>query len=340
MRAFSRRLLLLALTAGWLPVAQAAPVVVRSVPLTEVLETSFYSAPASVVARNTPQVAAEISASVTALPVRVGDLVQPGDELAHLDCRRHESRLASARAAQARAETLQRLARRQLDRARNLQKNQSISDELLDQRRTELAVSEADALVARESAQQAELDVQDCVVRSPLAGVVSERLVSVGSHVTPGTVLIALIETVAPEVTVALRQDQLASFTAATERTFEHDGEVLPLALRSVLPAADTVSRTREARLTFTVTAAVPGTAGRVVWGSGQAMIPADYLVRRDGELGIFVLDGDRARFIALPGAQEGRSAASPALPEDLHLITEGRQRLSDAEPVQPVAGP
>jgi RND family efflux transporter MFP subunit len=312
---------------------------VRTVALGAVVETPMHSAPASVVARNTPQIAAEIAARVIALPVRVGDRVEPGDALARLDCRRHESLLDAARAALARAEAQQRFAQRQLNRARNLQKKKSISEELLDQRRTDLAVSQADTLGARETAEQAALDVEHCVARSPLAAVVSERLVSVGSHVTAGIPLVGLIETAAPEVTVALRQDQLPGFLAAADRAFEHNGESRPLTLRAVLPAADTITRTREARLTFAAETAIPGTAGRVVWRGGIASIPADYLVRRGGQLGIFVLDDDQANFVTIPSAQEGRAAPVQGLSADTRLITEGRQRLSHGDKVKRVDG-
>lgn len=331
--------LCLAIVLIWSAVAPAA-VPVRTVALGSVLETPVHSAPASVVARNSPQVAAEISARVMEIPVRVGDRVRPGDLLARLDCRRYESLLAAARAAQSRAETRYRLAQRQLNRARDLKKNNSISEELLDQRRTELGTSEADVRSAAEQAEQAALDVEHCSVRSPLAAVVSERLVSVGSHVTPGVSLLGLIETDRPEVSVELRQDQLTGFETTTARRFEFDGRSLPLEVRAILPAADTVTRTREARLDFTAESALPGTAGRVVWPGVAARIPADYLVRREGQLGIFVLDGELARFVTIPGAEEGRSAPAPALAPDTRLITEGRQRLSDGAAVQRADGP
>lgn len=331
----STRGLAFALAVFWTIGGHAEEVVnVRTTALGQVMETPVHSAPASVVARNTPQVAAEIAARVIALPVQVGDRVEPGDEIARLDCRRHESLLAAARAALARAEARQRFARRQLNRARNLQKKKSISEELLDQRRTDLAVNQADTLAAQETAEQAALDVDHCVVRSPLNAVVSERLVSVGSHVTAGVPLVGLIETIGPEVTVALRQDQLPGFEAAAVRTFEHNGEILPLTLRTVLPAADTITRTREARLGFAADAAIPGTPGRVVWRDRVASVPADYLVRREGRLGIFLLDGDRATFFAIPAAQEGRSAPVEGLSMQTRLITEGRQRLADGDRV------
>jgi hypothetical protein len=55
--------------------------------------------------------------------------------------------------------------------------------------------------------------------------------------------------------------------------------------------------------------------------------------MRRGGQLGVFVLETDRARFVALPGAEEGRPADS-TLPGATLLIDEGRQRLRDGDSV------
>ena len=109
----------------WIPAALAEPASIRTVPLGDVLDVAVYSAPATVEARNEPQIAAEIDTRVLALPVQVGDRVAAGDTLAVLDCRRYESRLGLARAELEVARSQQRFAREQLSRARNLKKNKS-----------------------------------------------------------------------------------------------------------------------------------------------------------------------------------------------------------------------
>ena len=63
-------------------------------------------------------------------------------------------------------------------------------------------------------------------------------------------------------------------------------------------------------------------------------MLPADYLVRRDGKLGVFILDGETARFHPLPQAEDGRPARIELDP-DTRLIGDGRQRLRDGDAVR-----
>lgn len=319
--------------------ARAEVVNVRSVALHSVLQNPVYSAPATVVARNSPQIAAEIAARVVAIPVQVGDRVKVGEKIAELDCSRFESALKSAEAALESSLARQRFADRQLQRARNLKAKKSISDETLDQRRTDLRTTQADLETSTESVRQAQLDKDHCEVRSPIEAVVRDRLISVGSYATPGAPMIELVEVTRQEVSAALRHDQLESFNAAADQLrFESNGILFPLTLRSVVAASDSLSRTREARLRFTRERAIPGTAGRVVWQSVDPAIPADYLVRREGQLGVFVAEGDTARFVPIPDAQEGRPAIA-ALPGETQLITEGRQRLQDGMRIHLIAG-
>ena len=58
-------------------------------------------------------------------------------------------------------------------------------------------------------------------------------------------------------------------------------------------------------------------------------MLPSNLISRRNGVLGVFVLDAGKARFEPLPGAQEGRPAQS-MLPASSRVITLGRERLQD----------
>lgn len=332
----SGRLSRLALLCGllWTSAAlAAAPVSVRTLPLSELLDEPIYSAPATVVARNEPRISAEIDARVTDLPVQVGDRISAGHTLARLDCRRYDSRLAVARAELQVTRAQRSHASAQLERARNLKKNKSISDELLDQRRTDLETRQAELTARQEAVKQAAIDVGHCDIQAPFDAVVMQRLVSVGTYVAPGTAIVGLLESAGQEVSAKLRESEINRLLEADELVFEVAAKRFPLRLRTVLPAMDTQTRTRETRLVFNGEVALPGTAGRLVWRGRRLLLPADYLIRRGGRLGIFVLREGRAHFVALPQAQEGQPSLVD-LPAELRLITDGRQRLSDGQEV------
>ncbi len=311
---------------------------VTVVPLEDVLQTPMYSAPASVVARNTPRITAEIAAAVTEIPVLVGDLVEQGTLLARLDCRRYEAQRDSAESALAQTKANRQFSARQLRRSEDLRRNKSISEELLDQRQTELAANETGEQSAAAALALADIDVDACELRAPLDAVVTATHASVGDYVTSGTPVLALSATSDQEVSVSLRADQITPFRNAPLRLFEHDGQVHELELRTIVPIFDSVSRTREARLTFRDAPAIPGTPGRVTWQGERMQIPAEFLLRRDRQIGVFILAQDKAEFVALPDAEEGRPAEL-AMPSHTLLIDEGRQRLDDGDAVAVVGG-
>jgi hypothetical protein len=64
--------------------------------------------------------------------------------------------------------------------------------------------------------------------------------------------------------------------------------------------------------------------------------VGGDHLVCERGVIdavGVFVEQDKRARFVALPGAQEGR-AAPLALPLDTRLVVRGQAMLQDGAPI------
>jgi hypothetical protein len=90
-------------------------------------------------------------------------------------------------------------------------------------------------------------------------------------------------------------------------------------------PAVNPASRTREARFGFGKIIPRPGSNGVLRWLDPRALVPADYLTRRAGRLGLFIINGRTARFVPLSDAQEGRPALAAALPENARIVTDGR---------------
>jgi RND family efflux transporter MFP subunit len=327
------RLLLFCFAVGAADVKAADPVPVKAVAFAEIAIDDTVSVPATVVARNRPGIAAEIDARIAAIPVLVGDRVRRGELLARLDCRRAEATLGSARADLDRALATETFTRLQLERARDLQRKQSISEEIFDQRRTDLSAARAGVAASRQQLALAQIDVENCDLFAPVDGIVNGRESSVGSFVNRGTVIITLTETQGVEVSAQLRQEQAASLAGGVSPVFRRADRDYATRLRAIVDETDPVTRTREARLVFTEDAALPGSAGRLVWKTGNRLLPADLVVRRDGRLGAFVLDGGQARFMPLTGAQQGRPVAVTLPPRTL-LITDGRQALSNGQAV------
>ncbi|MCK5669268.1 MAG: hypothetical protein KAI15_09295 [Gammaproteobacteria bacterium] len=78
---------------------------------------------------------------------------------------------------------------------------------------------------------------------------------------------------------------------------------------------------------------ALPGATGRLIWRDERAHIPGDLLVRRNGKLGVFTVEGNIAKFNSMPTAQAGRASVT-SLGNDINVVIEGHFSLKEAVPV------
>jgi len=284
------------------------------------------SAPAQSLAANESKLSAEVSARILALPYDVGQTVSKNDVVARLDKRDYELAVAKARASMAAVQARIAQAESQLERAKALKKQNFISAEAVIQRETELAVQRAELAVQRANLATAERELEKTTVRAPFDAIVKQRHVGVGELASPGAALLTLIDRSRPEVSAQVQLKDRRSLKDAGRAVFSADIEY-PVQLTRISPAVDRESRTVEARLAFEDRAAAPGTSGRLVWRETRPNLPAEYVVRRRGELGVFVMSGGVPEFVVLPGAQEGRPVPV-GFPFDTLIVTEGRNTL------------
>ncbi|MDD3517547.1 MAG: efflux RND transporter periplasmic adaptor subunit [Chromatiales bacterium] len=310
-------------TAAETPTAETTPtaIPVTAHALAELMLHPRHSVPATVLSLNDSRLGAEIAARIESIPVQVGEAVSRHQILVELDCRDYRLRLEAAAAQLSLADS-------QLQRAERLGREHNLSQELLNQRQTERRL----AKVAHDEAQIA---VSRCTVRAPFAGVVLERIANVGELAAPGTPLLRLLDRGRLEVSAQIPIERIDALQTARElRLVTSNGE-WPLRLRAITPAVHSQARNREARFLFADDDSLPGATGRVVWDSPLPHIPADVLVRRNGGLGIFVIDDGHARFHALPDALEGQPAAAIGLAPATRIVVEGRHSLNDGDAIR-----
>lgn len=300
-------------------------------PLAEVAIYPERDAAAQVVSLNESRIAAEIAGRIEAVPVEVGQRIARGAVLARIDCRDHELARERAAAAITAARSRLVLAEKQLERGRGLHAQGFISEEALAARVTETEVLRAEVTQAELQLASAARAVGKCVVRSPFAAIVRERLGRVGELAAPGTPLAALVDADRIEVAAQVQTKDTASLERAAGVRFLGPRGAQPLALERISPAIDPQTRTVEARLRFSGTAAAPGASGRIAWRDAQAHVPPELVVRRADRLGVFVDNAGTARFHALPEAQEGRPARIE-LPGSTRIVVSGQLALKDGQ--------
>lgn len=332
-RALCRRLTLASGLLAACLVRAADPVPVTLANLAEVTVFPERTGPATVISLNESRLSAELNARIDRIAVQVGDVVKPGSTLVVLDCEDNHIARRQAEAGLKSLETSLGLARQQLERARTLKKQRSVSEELLDQRQAEVNRLDAERQVQLARVATAKRAVEKCTVRAPFHAVVLERLASVGELANPGAPLIHLLDIEALEVSARVQDPDVPGVRTAQALWLEHQERRYPLTIRTILPVIDTLTRNREVRLEFQDQRALPGAVGRLVWRSPDPHVPAELVVGRDGRLGVFVERNGMARFQPLPGAQSGRPARTVLAP-DTRVVVEGRFNLTDGDPI------
>lgn len=311
------------------PAVQAAAPAVKTRPLAELAIHPLREASAQAVSLNLAKIAAEVPARIDSIAVEPGQRIARGAVVARLECA--DLRIAAQRA-QATLESSQarlKLAQQQLVRSTELATQKFISGDALDTKKTEVAVVAAEVRLNAAQQAAAQRDVGKCTLRSPFPAIVEARLAQVGELASPGTPIVQLWDTSRLQLAVQLQTADAEHLPGATP-VFVSQGREFPVKLLRISPAVSPAARTREARFSFAQSLPAPGSHGVLRWRDPVPHVPADFLMRRGGNLGVFVIDGTRARFVPLTAAQEGRPAAVPALASNTAVVTDGRFALQD----------
>lgn len=329
--------------------APAAATSVQTARLDSVWLQPERSAAATVLARNESRLSAEVGGRVLSWGADVGATVRRGHLLLQIDPTDHELALQRAQAGRDAAMSRLQLGLAQLQRARDLVAQGFFSKEALTQRETEVALQQAELASAEAQLRSARRQLERTRVLAPFAGTVVQRTAQVGETVAPGTPLFVLAESGASEVQAHVPPAEVPGLRRAGAWQFQPQGSALshPLRLLRVSATVQAANRTQAVRLGWAEAAALgaapgtdpgaatgtapPGSSGVLRWRDPQPHIPAALMVRRGDALGIFVRQGQQARFIGLPRAQEGRAVATQ-LPPDTLVVVRGQAALTDGQ--------
>ena len=323
------------LTAGAAANAWAVdPVPITVSPVNALTVAQTFRAPAEVVSLNESQISTETPGVVEVVAADEGEVAEAGDLLVSLDTTDLElvkKRIqADVTSTSARIEQ----AKLRLRRARDLSKNRFVSaDELLD-RETDLSVLTAEHRRQELQLESARRDIEKARIRAPFRGVVTERLAQLGSYLRHGDPVAVLVDIERFELEARIPSRYASHFNNGIKAQFVAAGREWPVRINRFFPITEDDERVNRARFGFAAESPPIGTSGELQWRSQRNMLPADLLVRREERLGVFVIQDERARFVALPAAQEGRPSPHDLAPGTL-LAINGRERLHDEMPVR-----
>ena len=132
------------------------------------------------------EVRSRVSGYLQAIQFKEGQIIKKGDLLVVIDPRPFEAALASAKAQLAQSLARLELANRQLARASELRKRNTVAVSTYDERLQEQRVAAAAAAIARATIRTAELNLEFCRIVAPIDGRIGRRMVSKGNLVSGG----------------------------------------------------------------------------------------------------------------------------------------------------------
>jgi len=311
----------------------AAKVVIE--PLSERLIYPQSSAPAETISYKNSTLSSEVTGRVITVNPLVGEPVKQGDSLLKIDNTRYLLTLKQSQAAKRSLQAKIKFSQYQLKQAKRLSSQRNVSEERVLQHESELESLMAELAQQQLAIKHAESDLSHTVLKAPFSGTIIKRMISEGEWANPGSPLIQLLATNAIEVIAQLHPYDIPQLNSSRTTIFSTAKTDYPVTLRTVLPLQDNHQRTVEVRLTFQTKSAVTGSAGRLIWRDTRPHLPANLLVQRNGQLGLFVAQQGKAHFIPLPNAQEGRTILVSQLPTDTQLITTGRHALQNGDTLE-----
>ena len=296
--------------------------------------TTHLQSTAALEARNSATLVARRSGQVVAILVEEGRAVRRGDPLARLDDR--EARLTFQR-----TELAAEMAKRELERGKQLSAKGYLSPKELD----DLEVRLRNAWVELE---QAQYDLSQTVLTAPFAGRVVDRMINLGETVTEGKECFRVVDFNPILARLYFPERELRRVRPGQEAVLTLDaqpGEQFRARVSLVNPVVD------QSNGTFKVTLEVanaserlrPGTFARVRLRTGEhegaVLMPRRAMLTEDGEDYVFVARGDSAVRMAISvGAIDGDTAqVLRGLSAGDRVVTVGQGGLKPGAKIKPV---
>ncbi len=280
----------------------------------------------------------QLSGALLSVEVEEGMRVQQGQVLARLDDRELAAQEASLEAAFAVAEAA-------YQRAEQLRASQVITISEYERDRTAYASALAQLDQVRTRRGYA-------VVRSPLDGLVLEKLVESGDVVAPQTQLFRIGDNETMVVRVPVSELDVVELSTGDEASIIFDAfpnRVFSGTIRRIFPSADPGSRLVPVEVALdreAATTARPGFLARVTFAlgarSGVRLVPASAIVSGTGGQGIFTVEQGHVtrRSVQTGLTSEGQVEVLRGVEEGDTIVITGGSTLRDGSPVRIVAGP
>jgi RND family efflux transporter MFP subunit len=294
-----------------------------------------------------------VSAYVSTVLVRPGAVVKRGQVLATLDCRNAS---ASSKEIAARAQALaerQAANEHQAARVKEMAENNFASKDEAEQIKAKAAAEAQDIESLKAALTSRTLEVDDCILRAPFAGEVSDRYVDPGAYVRPGNPVVTVIDRSKVRVTADAPESDfnVVDENRSVDITVDAASVKLTAPVSRRAPAADEATRTvhfeidvrnlKQDKPSDPITYPLPvGATARLSIEVGQpqqaTLVPLRAATIRGEKANLFTVENGEAKLRVVPilGERAGTLYLDPKLAPDTPVVLEGRALLDDGDKV------
>jgi membrane fusion protein (multidrug efflux system) len=208
-------LLLVAIIAGCSKQAAKAPqqVAVRAMQVIQKDSPVTYEYVGEIVAKDEVQIQSRVSGNISRKFIKGGDTIRAGQPLFEIDQRQYVEAAADAQAQVAQAQASLGNIRRNLARYKKLAAEGAIPLQTLDNTASQEEEAEAVLRAYKAKQAQAEINLTDTVIVSPVDGRIGVGELSVGRYVQAGSTVLATVSTVDPiQVRFSMSENEYLKF--------------------------------------------------------------------------------------------------------------------------------
>jgi HlyD family secretion protein len=326
-----------------------------------------------VTARRQSTVSSKVTGKVVEVLVEEGMKVEAGQILARVDpsnvekgLRLAQAQLEAARKAIDEIQANLEQAERELRRSTELATHKVTSQSVLDQAdaeakslRARLEKQKADVVVAEREVAQWEQQLDDTIIRSPFAGIVTLKNAQPGEMISPmsaggsftRTGICTLVDMNSLEIEVDVNESYINRVEPGqrVEATLDaYPDWHIPAKVIAIIPAADRQKATVKVRVGFEkldkrilpdmgVKVAFQAAEGTAAAGQQSVSVPKAAVQQQDGRQVVWVVKDNRVerRAVTVGAGQNNEAVILAGLNGGEHVVIEGPPNLIDGAPVK-----